>query len=131
MSRITDADRIAWLARRVGYMEHADKDGVLCHKQPQGNGYWPLEDGQDGVNPDDVGITLLDYIDAQITAEVLANQRVVPPISLTGHAHYHYDCGSTDGCLDATPWMPVGSTIAIPSDQFGGRLIHSRMVARL
>lgn len=130
MSRITDAERINWLARRVGYMEHADKDGVLCHKQPQGKGYWPLEEGQDGVDDDDVGITLIDYIDAQITAEVLANQRILPPISLTGHDHYHRDC-CTDGCLDATPWMPAGSTIGIPADKFGGRLIHTRMVVRL
>lgn len=67
--RITDADRVAWLAARVSYMEHSDNNGVICHKQPVGRGYWPLEEGQDGVDPDDVGITLIDYIDRQINLE--------------------------------------------------------------
>lgn len=131
MSRITDSDRIDWLAKRLSYMEHADKNGVICHKQTQGKGYWPLEEGQEGVNPDDVGITLLDYIDAQITEEILANQRIVPPISITGHDHGHDDCDSIDGCLDATQWIPAGSTVDCPADSlWRDRLIYGRMVLR-
>lgn len=135
MSRITDSDRINWLAARVSYLEHADKNGVICVKQPQGKGYWPLEEGQDGVDPDDVGITLLDYIDAQIALEKeaprkLPDQRIVPPISMTGHVHYHDDCESIDGCLDATQWIPAGSTIEVPADSRGGRLIFPWMVLR-
>lgn len=65
---ITDKDRIEWLAKRVAYIEHADKDGTQCAKVPKGC-YWPQEVEHETADHDMVGLGLIEYIDAMITAE--------------------------------------------------------------
>lgn len=66
---ITDKDRMDWLCARVTYVEHKDKNGVLCSRAPVG-GYWPQgEHKEDNADPDMIGLDLEDYIDAQIKKE--------------------------------------------------------------
>ena len=67
----TDKQRIAWLCARVSYLEHSDKDGVPCVKQPKG-GYWPqaAEQNDNGTVIDELAdMPLIDYIDAMIEKE--------------------------------------------------------------
>jgi len=62
----TDKDRLDWLVTRVTYLEHKDKNGVLCAKAPIG-GYWPQgEYEESNADPDMVDLSLVAYIDAQI-----------------------------------------------------------------
>jgi hypothetical protein len=64
--KITDTDRIAWLAKRLDYMEHKDAKGVPAIKQPPNRGYWPITDDEE---EDGYYITLVEYIDMMIMEE--------------------------------------------------------------
>lgn len=60
-----------------------------------------------------------------------ANQRIVPSFAFTGYAHYHHgELCRLDGCMDATEWIPAGSTVEIPAEGSSARLISDRMVLR-
>lgn len=63
----TDTDRLVWLLKHLTYMEHTDKNGAACWKQPVG-GYWPQKADDDTAFPEFDGLSLVEYIDAQISA---------------------------------------------------------------
>lgn len=66
MTQITDADRVKWLRERISYVEHSDANGTSCMKTPVG-GYWPQgEHQEEHADPDMIGLTFLEYVDAQI-----------------------------------------------------------------
>jgi hypothetical protein len=65
---ITDADRVKWMADRITYLEHRNKDGVLCAQVKTGQ-YWPQREDEDPADHDMIGLSLIDYIDAQIALE--------------------------------------------------------------
>jgi Zn finger protein HypA/HybF involved in hydrogenase expression len=70
---ITDKQRIEWLAARVAYLEHANAEGVSCVKAPVGQ-YWPQNEEEAPADPDMVDLTLIEYVDAQITSEKLRTE---------------------------------------------------------
>lgn len=68
---ITDTQRIEWLCKRVSYIEHSDRNGVLSVKQIMG-GYWPqlsAENPCENVIEELADMPLIDYIDAMIALE--------------------------------------------------------------
>ena len=63
------AARVKWMAERITYLEHKNREGVICAKAPVGQ-YWPQgEHEEDNADADMVGLTLIEYVDAQITKE--------------------------------------------------------------
>jgi hypothetical protein len=66
--QITDADRVAWLTKRVTYIEHDDRDGIPAQKSERG-GWWPQQPDDREHFPDYEGLTLVEYVDEQIKWE--------------------------------------------------------------
>lgn len=63
------AARVEWMADRISYVEHSAADGTPCVKIKVG-GYWPQgEHEEDNADPDMIGLTLIEYVDAQIARE--------------------------------------------------------------
>lgn len=62
---IIDADRVKWMAERIDYLEHRNRDGVKCAQVKTGQ-YWPQCEDESPADPDMVDLTLIEYIDAQI-----------------------------------------------------------------
>jgi len=69
-STYTDADRIQWLIAHCDYLEHRDNHGRSANDQAHG-GWWPQTDehAQDTVEPDAIGLDIIEYIDQQINYE--------------------------------------------------------------
>lgn len=66
---INNADRVKWMAERIDYIEHRNRDGIKCAQVKTGQ-YWPqCEDEDATADPDMVDLTLIEYIDAQIAKE--------------------------------------------------------------
>lgn len=67
--RDEQAARVKWMADRITYLEHKNREGVLCVKAPVGQ-YWPQgEHEEDNADADMIGLTLIEYVDAQIRSE--------------------------------------------------------------
>lgn len=63
------AARVKWMADRISYVEHKAADGTPCVKIKVG-GYWPQgEHEEDNADPNMIGLTLIEYVDAQIEKE--------------------------------------------------------------
>jgi len=70
---ITDTHRLAWLAARVTYLEHKDKNDTLPHKLGRGEGgYWPQseDDPSECQNQNLCDMSLMEFIDANIRMEM-------------------------------------------------------------
>ena len=74
----TNDERIAWLAKRVDYLEHRDKYGNPARDQPGPSGYWTAgvtkENWPDTCPaaqscPDCADKTIFEYIDEMIERE--------------------------------------------------------------
>lgn len=64
-------ERIEWMRNRITYLEHRNCDGALCAQVKTGQ-YWPQCEGEAPADPDMIGLTLIEYIDAQIALEAAA-----------------------------------------------------------
>jgi hypothetical protein len=77
-SKPTDTERLAWLVRRMDYMEHTSASGLRAVDQPGPSGYWSRGVTEDNwadtcpaanESPDCAGQDLIDYIDWMIELE--------------------------------------------------------------
>lgn len=67
--RDQQAARVKWMADHITYLEHKNSEGALCAQAPVGQ-YWPQGEHQEGnADADMIGLTLIEYIDAQIAKE--------------------------------------------------------------
>lgn len=67
-STITDAQRMKWMIDRLDYMEHRNRYGIKCAQVKIGL-FWPQIVGEELADPVMAGLSLIEYIDAQINLE--------------------------------------------------------------